>query len=156
MDSTRLATHVMLQEPEAGSSALLSIVVPVLNESEVLPAFYSRTAAALDALPAEGEIVFVDDGSTDQSRAIISEFAERDPRVRYVFLSRNFGHQVAISAGIDHARGDCVVTLDADLQDPPELIAEMFAKWREGNDVVYAVRRTRAGERALKRATASA
>lgn len=136
---------------------LLSIVVPVLNESEVLPAFYSRTAAALDALPgAEGEIVFVDDGSTDRSREIITEFAERDPRVRYVFLSRNFGHQVAISAGIDHAHGDCVVTLDADLQDPPELIAEMFAKWCEGYDIVYAVRRTRAGERALKRATASA
>ena len=136
---------------------MVSVVVPVLNEGDVLPAFYERTTAALKSLvDIDYEIVFVDDGSVDRSAAIIKDFVARDSRVRFVKLSRNFGHQIAISAGIDHARGDCVVTIDADLQDPPEVIHELVAKWREGYDIVYAVRRSRAGERALKLVTASA
>jgi dolichol-phosphate mannosyltransferase len=98
--------------------------------------------------------VLVDDGSTDRTPAILRRMAEEDPRVRVVTLSRNFGHQAALTAGLDHARGEVVAMLDADLQDPPELIPEMIGAWREGADVVYAVRRERSGETRLKLATA--
>jgi dolichol-phosphate mannosyltransferase len=152
-----LSRREFLQQPDSSRGLIVSVVVPVFNEGDGLPTFFDRTSAALKALPdIDYEIVFVDDGSVDRSAAIIKDFAARDSRVRFVKLSRNFGHQIAISAGIDHARGDCVVTIDADLQDPPEVIQELVAKWRDGFDIVYAVRRTRAGERALKLVTASA
>lgn len=134
----------------------LSLVVPVFNEVDGIDAFYERTARALDALPGcTSEMVFVDDGSSDGSYQRLAAFHARDPRVRVVKLSRNFGHQVAISAGIDVADSDCTVVIDADLQDPPEVMADMVTKWREGYDVVYGLRTDRAGESALKLWTAA-
>ena len=141
-------------QPPAGGT--VSLVVPVFNEVQVLAAFYDRATKALAAL--EGmtyEILFIDDGSQDGSFAKLAALAEINHRIRVLKLSRNFGHQIAISAGIDHARGDCVVILDADLQDPPEVVAAMIAQWRQGFDVVYGVRSDRAGETPLKLATAS-
>lgn len=135
---------------------LVSLVVPVFNEAEVLGAFYDRASSALAALEnMTYEIVFIDDGSQDGSFAQLAAFAAADPRIRVLKLSRNFGHQIAISAGLDHARGDCVVIMDADLQDPPEVVAAMVAQWRQGFDVVYGVRSDRAGETRLKLATAT-
>ncbi|HZO78088.1 MAG TPA: glycosyltransferase family 2 protein [Solirubrobacteraceae bacterium] len=131
---------------------LLSVVAPVYDEEAGLEAFYSRVCTALRAIPFE--LVLVDDGSRDSSPQILERLADSDPRVCVVFLSRNFGHQTALSAGLDHARGDAVVMIDADLQDPPELIPEMVDYWRRGCDVVYAVRRERAGESAFKLKTA--
>ena len=131
---------------------LLSVVAPVLDEAPVLRTLYERVCAALEGLPFE--LVLVDDGSSDETPAVLAELAERDERVRVVGLSRNFGYQAAVSAGLDHARGDAVVTMDADLQDPPELIGELLERWRGGSDVVYAVRRERRGEGRLKLATA--
>jgi polyisoprenyl-phosphate glycosyltransferase len=141
----------------SGNKNVISLVVPVYNESEVLGAFYDRATAALTAL--EGfthEFLFIDDGSLDGSYRQLAELASRDPRVRVLKFSRNFGHQIAITAGIDHAGGDCVVVIDADLQDPPELIEPMVEKWREGYDVVYGIRTDREGERPMKLITASA
>lgn len=134
----------------------VSLVVPVFNEEQVLDAFHERATRALAALEGMSyEILFVDDGSQDGSFARLAAFAAANPRIRVLKFSRNFGHQIAISAGIDHAKGDCVVILDADLQDPPEVVAEMVAKWREGFDVVYGVRSDRAGETPVKLATAT-
>ena len=136
-------------------SGLLSLVVPVFNESAVIGAFYDRATAALAALPGLGyEIIFVDDGSRDDSFAQLSGLARADSHLRVIRFSRNFGHQIAITAGIDHARGDCVAVIDADLQDPPELIATMVERWREGFDVVYGVRADRSGESRTKLLTA--
>ena len=132
---------------------LLSVVVPLYNEEETLPLLYGRVTSALEGL--EFELVLVDDGSKDATSHLMAELAERDPRVKAVFLSRNFGHQPALTAGLDHARGDVVVSMDGDLQDPPELIRNMVEEWRAGADVVYALRRRRAGERAWKLATTS-
>ena len=131
---------------------LLSVVAPVYNEEGTIEEFYSRARAALEGL--NFELVLVDDGSTDSSAKILERLAESDPRVRLVFLSRNFGHQTALTAGLDHARGDAVVMLDADLQDPPELIPRMLDHWRQGCDVVYAVRERREGESRFKLSTA--
>ena len=131
---------------------LLSVVAPMYDEAATAAAFVARCRAALEGLP--WELVLVDDGSGDGTGEILRELAESDPRVRVIFLSRNFGHQVALTAGLDHARGDAVVMIDADLQDPPELIGELLAEWRAGADVVSAVRRARAGETRLKLATA--
>ena len=127
---------------------LLSVIAPICNEEETLPELYSRLTTALQGL--EYEIVLVDDGSTDASAEILAAIAAQDQRVNVVILSRNFGHQAALTAGIDHAAGDVVVTMDGDLQDPPELIGEMVAAWRESADVVYAVRRSRSGDSRLK------
>jgi glycosyltransferase involved in cell wall biosynthesis len=131
---------------------LLSVSVPVLNEEEILETFYERVCAALEDF--EFELVLVDDGSTDRTPDMLAELAERDPRVRVVELSRNFGYQAAVAAGLDHCRGDAVVTIDGDLQDPPELIPELVAEWQQGADVVYAVRRERRGEGRVKLITA--
>src|SRR5437764_2551120 len=131
---------------------LLSVVAPVYNEEATLEVFYSRVCTALEGL--RFELVLVDGGSSDRSPAILSELASNDPRVHVVFLSRNFGHQTALTAGLDHAQGDAVVMLDADLQDPPELIPRMLDHWRAGCDVVYAVREQREGESAFKLTTA--
>jgi polyisoprenyl-phosphate glycosyltransferase len=136
----------------ARTLGLLSVVAPVYDEEAGLEAFYSRVCTALRAFPFE--LVLVDDGSRDSSPEILERLAESDPRVCVVFLSRNFGHQTALTAGLDHARGDAVVMIDADLQDPPELIPEMVDYWRRGCDVVYAVRHERAGESAFKLKTA--
>jgi polyisoprenyl-phosphate glycosyltransferase len=139
----------------AGKS-LISLVVPVYNESEVLGAFYdraTRTLAGLDRF--DYEILFVDDGSSDDSYLQLTRYAAANPCVRVLKFSRNFGHQIAITAGIDHAHGDCVVIIDSDLQDPPEVIVSMIERWREGFEVVYGVRSDREGERAMKLLTAT-
>jgi polyisoprenyl-phosphate glycosyltransferase len=131
---------------------LLSVVAPVYNEEALIDEFYARTCSALDGI--EFELVLVDDGSSDATPKKLERLADNDPRVRVVFLSRNFGHQTALTAGLDHARGEAVVMLDADLQDPPELICTMLEHWRAGCDVVYAVREQRAGESKFKLSTA--
>ncbi len=134
----------------------LSVVVPVYDEEAVLPAFHQRLAAVLDNLPADAEIVYVNDGSRDGSMACLVKFHDSDPRVAVVDLSRNFGKEVAMSAGLDHSQGDAVVVIDADLQDPPELIPNMIAAWQEGYDVVLMRRASRAQESWFKKATARA
>ena len=131
---------------------LLSVVAPVFNEEATIREFYGRVCSALEGLTFE--LVLVDDGSRDGSAAALEEIAVADPRVRVVYLSRNFGHQTALTAGLDHASGDAIVMLDADLQDPPELIVTMLDHWRAGCDVVYAVRQQREGESWFKLATA--
>ncbi len=131
---------------------LLSVVAPIYNEQELIEEFYGRVCAALEDL--EFELILVDDGSSDESPAMLERLAANDPRVHVVFLSRNFGHQTALTAGLDHARGNAVVMLDADLQDPPELIPRMLDHWRAGCDVVYAVREQREGESRFKLTTA--
>jgi glycosyltransferase involved in cell wall biosynthesis len=132
-----------------------SFVVPVYNERETISELYARLAAVLDGLDGPSEVLFIDDCSVDGSGELLVELAERDPRVRAIRLARNFGHQVAISAGLDFALGEAVVVMDADLQDPPEVVPDLIAKWREGYEVVYAVREEREGESWLKRKTAS-
>ena len=133
-----------------------SIVVPIFNEEAVLPVLLRRLDILLnEQLDGPAEIVFVDDGSTDCSSIVLEAKARLDRRYRYLGLSRNFGHQIAITAGIDRADGEAVVVMDADLQDPPELIGEMLQRYSEGYDVVYAVRRQRHGEGWFKRASAA-
>lgn len=135
---------------------LVSVVVPVFNESEVIEAFYARATPALSGIRGcDYELVFVDDGSRDDSYRQLAALAARDPHVRVIKFSRNFGHQIAITAGIDHAKGDCVAVIDSDLQDPPEVIAQMVEKWREGYDVIYGLRGDREGESRLKLFTAA-
>jgi dolichol-phosphate mannosyltransferase len=131
---------------------LLSVVAPMLNEEGLAAEFCARVATAVGDLPYE--IVVVDDGSSDATAAILDEIADRDARVRVIHLSRPFGHQMALTAGLDHARGDAVVTIDGDLQDPPELIPELVERWRAGADLVLAKRRAREGETRFKLATA--
>src|SRR6516162_6214645 len=132
---------------------VLSVVVPLLNEEEVLDETYSSLKKHLDALRIDYEIIFVDDGSTDGSRALLTARSMADPSVRLLALSRNFGHEMATTAGLQHARGQAAVVIDADLQDPPDLIGTFVARWREGYHVVYGVRRQRRGETWLKRLT---
>ncbi|MCF6209244.1 MAG: glycosyltransferase family 2 protein [Gammaproteobacteria bacterium] len=134
---------------------LLSIIVPVFNEQEVLHEFYRRLTRVLDGIDAIIDITFVNDGSTDYTLLQLQEFQANDPRVAILDLSRNFGKEIAMTAGLDHVCGDAVIIIDADLQDPPELIPQMIEEWRHGFDVVYAQRRSRTGESALKKATAS-
>jgi dolichol-phosphate mannosyltransferase len=129
----------------------VSVIVPFLNEEENLPVLYERVCKAMEGQPEKLEFLFVDDGSTDGSPAWVAGQARKDDRVRLLRLSRNFGHQIAITAGLDHADGDATVIIDADLQDPPEVIPEMLNKWREGFEVVYAVRRSREGETFMKK-----
>ncbi|HEY5189614.1 MAG TPA: glycosyltransferase family 2 protein [Solirubrobacteraceae bacterium] len=134
------------------SPSLVSVVAPVYNEEGTVGEFHARVCSALEGLPFE--LVLVDDGSSDGSPLMLETLAASDPRVRVVHLSRNFGHQTALTAGLDHAQGDAVVMLDADLQDPPELIPTMLEHWRAGCDVVYAVREHRSGESHFKLTTA--
>jgi len=128
----------------------LSVVVPVFNEAEVLPELQRRLGAAVAGCVPSYELLFVDDGSSDDSPMILLAAAAADPHTRVIRLSRNFGHQAAVTAGIEHARGDAVVIIDADLQDPPEVIPELVAEWRAGADVVSAVRAVREGESPLR------
>lgn len=139
----------------ASERPVLSVVVPVFNEAENLPELYGRLLGAMSAIGEAWELVFVDDGSRDGSRDILRRLADDDARVVVVELARNFGHQTAISAGLEHSRGDGVIVMDADLQDPPEVLPQFVARWREGHDVVYAVRASRK-EPWLKRAAYSA
>jgi glycosyltransferase involved in cell wall biosynthesis len=135
---------------------LLSVVVPAFNEAEVLPSFHARLSAVLQGLPLRVEIVYVNDGSSDTTLDVMRKLAGKDRCVAIVNLSRNFGKEIALTAGLDHARGDAVVVIDADLQDPPELITELIRRWRDGYDVVYAKRTARDGESGLKKFTAFA
>ncbi|MDQ5820319.1 MAG: glycosyltransferase family 2 protein [Actinomycetota bacterium] len=128
-----------------------SFVIPVYNERDTLPELHTRLAAVAEGLDGESEFLFVDDCSFDGSRELLIQLHERDPRCKLVRFARNFGHQVAISAGLDLALGEAVIVMDADLQDPPELVPELVARWREGYQVVYAVRERREGEGRLKR-----
>ena len=121
---------------------LVSVVLPVYNEAKVLPELLPR-AQAVVACDADYEIVFVNDGSRDESPRVLDELAAADPRVRVIHLSRNFGHQAAVQAGLAHTRGDAVVLMDSDMQDAPEAIGRFLAEWRAGYDVVYAVRTQR-------------
>jgi glycosyltransferase involved in cell wall biosynthesis len=131
-----------------------SIIIPVFNEEAVLPVLLRRLDLMLDRLSEPAEAIFVDDGSSDSGPIMLQALAKRDPRYRYIGLSRNFGHQIAITAGMDAAQGRAIIVMDADLQDPPEVVEQLIAKWREGNDVVYARRLSRAGESRFKRSTA--
>lgn len=131
---------------------LLSVVAPMFNEAQTVREFHTRVRSAL--VDVEFELVVVNDGSRDGTAEVLDQLAGQDDRLRVVHLSRNFGHQTAITAGLDHARGDAIVMIDADLQDPPELIPEMVQQWRSGSDIVYAVRRSREGETRFKLVTA--
>ena len=139
---------------EAPTTTLLSVVVPAYNEAEVLPEFHRRLSQTLDELDLVSEIIYVNDGSKDATADILRSLQKDDPRVAIVDLSRNFGKEIAMTAGLDYAAGDAVVVIDADLQDPPELIPELVKYWREGYDDVYARRSSRDGESFIKRATA--
>lgn len=133
----------------------ISIIAPIFNELENLPVLYQRIRDVMDSSGDSWELLMVDDGSSDGSTEIIRGLAEQDKRVRPVIFARNFGHQVAVTAGLDYARGQAVVIIDSDLQDPPEAILGLIAKWREGYEVVYAVRAEREGESWFKLFTAS-
>jgi len=138
---------------------VLSVVIPIFNEEEGIAELDKRLKALLDGLEQElgleWEVVFVNDGSRDRSLELLRDLASQEPRYRLISFSRNFGHQVAITAGLDRAEGDAVVVMDADLQDPPEVVREMAVKWREGFDVVYGARSKRHGESVFKKLTAA-
>ena len=135
------------------NSPVFSVVVPAYNEAEGLTAFHRRLVAVMEALGA-WEVIYVDDGSNDATRELIEHVRRDDPRVALVSLSRNFGKEIATTAGLDHAQGEAVIVIDVDLQDPPEVIPELVAAWRRGYDMVLARRRVREGETWLKKLTA--
>lgn len=134
---------------------VFTIIAPVFNEIDCLDILHERVTEVMDQSGENWELILVDDGSTDGSTEKIRQLADKDERIRKVIFARNFGHQIAVTAGLDYARGDAVVIIDADLQDPPEVILELIAKWREGYEVVYAQRTEREGETWFKRVTAS-
>ena len=137
-------------------NATLGIVIAAYNEADALPGMHARLSRVLDGLGMPAQVVYVDDGSRDATWAVLSGLAAADPRVRALRLSRNFGKELALTAGLDHVDADAVVVLDADGQDPPELLPEFVARWREGHDVVYGTRASREGESWFKKATAAA
>ncbi len=136
-------------------SPVLSIVAPIYNEADNLSVLYRRICEVMDSTGEDWELLLVNDGSTDASAEYIQQLASQDERVRPVIFARNFGHQIAVTAGLDYSRGQAVVIIDADLQDPPEVILDLIAKWREGYEVVYAIRAEREGEGWFKLVTAS-
>lgn len=132
----------------------ISIIIPVYNEEEALPLLYKELCRVIDKMPNyEFEILFINDGSKDKSLELIKKFREEDKKINYVDFSRNFGQEVAMAAGLDYATGDCAIFMDADLQDPPDLVPEMVKYWEEGYDDVYARRKKRTGESFLKKFT---
>jgi polyisoprenyl-phosphate glycosyltransferase len=133
-----------------------SIVAPAINEEDTIPHFYERVVAVMEQVGEPFEVVLINDGSSDGTFRVMRALHERDPRVRVVDFSRNFGHQIAISAGLDYARGDAVIIIDSDLQDPPEVIPQLIARWKAGVEVVYAQRARRTGETRFKLLTAAA
>lgn len=135
---------------------LYSVVIPVFNEEEVIEITYNRLTEVMKSLDGDYELIFVNDGSRDRTQLIMEGLAANDRHVRLLEFSRNFGHQIAITAGMDYAQGDAIVVIDADLQDPPELIPQMIAKWKEGFEVVYGQRLKRKGETLFKKCTAAA
>lgn len=137
-----------------GDAKLISVVAPVYNEEDVIHEFHHRLMAVLSNLQHEVEVIYVNDGSKDSSLALLSSLAADDDRIGVVDLSRNFGKEIAMTAGLDHCRGDAVVVIDTDLQDPPELIVDFIREWEDGFDVVYGRRRSRQGETWLKKKTA--
>jgi polyisoprenyl-phosphate glycosyltransferase len=145
----------VLTRAEGPGAVLYSAIIPVYNEAEVVPALYWRLTRIMEGLGELYEIIFVDDGSRDDSPALLRELWEKDTRVKFLSLSRNFGHQIAITAGLDHSSGQAVIVMDADLQDPPELIPQLIEQWRKGFDLVFAVRQQRRGDGLFKRATAA-
>lgn len=145
----------MTTQMDTSDTPLLSIVIPCFNEEDVITSTVNRLRAFCATVKdVRVELIFVDDGSQDDTRARLKSFGTEDPRIRIIGFARNFGHQVAVTAGIDAARGDAVVLIDADLQDPPEVIHGMLTLWREGYDVVYGTRTDRPGESLFKRVTA--
>lgn len=151
-------TEVDIMPLQSTSSVvpLYSIVVPIFNEAQILPVLLHRIDAVIDAIGDPCEIILVDDGSTDHSLEMIREYRRQDQRVRYLSFARNFGHQIAVSAGLNIIRGQAIVVIDGDLQDPPELIPKMIEKWKQGYQVVYAQRTKRRSEGWFKRLTAYA
>lgn len=141
--------------PALAATPVLSVVIPVYNEAAGLHAMHQRLALVLDQLGCSTEVVYIDDGSRDDSATLLRQIAAQDPRVLVLGLSRNFGKETAVSAGLDYAHGDAVVVLDADLQDPPELIGEMMTHWRAGIDCVLMRRSSREGETWLKKKTST-
>lgn len=135
---------------------LCSVIVPMYNEEEVIPETYRRLTKVMEGLDESYEIIFINDGSRDNTKAMLSELCKVDKRVKLIDFARNFGHQIAITAGMDYAAGDCMVIIDGDLQDPPELIPDMIKLWRSGFDVVYGKRKSRQGETFFKKFTAKA
>ncbi len=135
---------------------IASIIIPIYNEEENIPELYRRLENVIEKLNGEAELIFIDDGSRDNSLKLIRQIYERDYRFNYISLARNFGHQIAVTAGLNNVRGQTVIVMDADLQDPPELILKMIEKWRQGYQVVYAQRLSRKKESILKRFTAYA
>lgn len=133
---------------------VISIVAPVWNEAESLPEFYRRITDVMDSTGDSWELILVDDGSVDSSTRQIYDLAEADERVRPIIFARNFGHQIAVTAGLDYSRGQAVVIIDSDLQDPPKVILELIKKWQDGFEVVYATREDREGESLFKKLTA--
>ena len=133
----------------------ISVIAPLYNEELNIPVIYERLTKVLGSISNSYEILFINDGSKDRSLSLVKELSAKDQHVKYIDFSRNFGHQIAVSAGLDHVQGEAVVIIDSDLQDPPELIAEMYAKFKQGYEVVYAKRRNRKGEGAFKKLTAS-
>lgn len=133
---------------------MISIIIPIYNEEEVLPTSYERIKAVAEDIGDSYELVFVNDGSRDKSLEILKTIAENDKKAVVLSFSRNFGHQAAVSCGMEHCKGDAAIIIDADLQDPPKVIYEMVEKWKEGYDIVYGKRKTRAGETAFKKLTA--
>ncbi|CAN5454807.1 glycosyltransferase family 2 protein [soil metagenome] len=132
----------------------ITIIIPVYNEEKNIDLLYSRLSKVCQGITTSYELLFVNDGSADSSLDMLKQLSLADPHIRYISFSRNFGHQIAVTAGIDHAEGDAIVIIDADLQDPPELISEMYHKLRSGYEVVYAKRRSRSGESFMKKLTA--
>ena len=137
------------------SDITYSFVIPFMNEEAVLPALLGQITMLMDEVDAPSEVVLVDDGSRDQSASIVAEHIAKDSRIKMIRLSRNFGHQIAVTAGLDAAQGAAVIIMDADLQDPPNVVHELIEKWQEGYEIVHAQRRAREGETYFKKITAS-
>lgn len=156
--STMATSHEETQpkEPIAATLPMYSIIAPVYNEEDTLPHFYQHLVSVMEEVGDPFELIFINDGSRDSSYQKMLELHTKDPRVRIIDFSRNFGHQIAISAGLDYARGQAVIIMDTDLQDPPEVIPHLIARWKDGAEVVYAQRSTREGETRFKLLTASA